>query len=104
MNISFLKLKNNEYFYNIFDFEKNNKSEIQIHSSDILNIKITFYPKSNYDNNSVIIQLKDNNYILSKNNTSIQLNFEPQIVFIIEGKEKSLLSFESNSLIYINNF
>ena len=97
MNISFLKLKNNEYFYNIFDFEKNNKSEIQIHSSDILNIKITFYPKSNYDNNSVIIQLKDNNYILSKNNTSIQLNFEPQIVFIIEGNEKSLLSFESNS-------
>ena len=107
-NISFLKIKNDEYFYNIFDFKRENQKEIQINSSDILDTKITFYPKSNDDNNTVTIKFKDNNYTLSNKNNSIHLKFEPQIVFIIEGKEKSLLSFESNSFksfnqILINN-
>ena len=108
MNISFLKIKNDEYFYNIFDFEIENQKEIQIPSSDIINIKITFYPKSNSDNNTININLKDKNYTLSNKNKYIQLNFESQLVFIIEGKEKSLLSFKSNSFksyneIEINN-
>ena len=103
MNISFLKIKNIEDF--IIYLIRENQKEIQINSSDT---KITFYPKTNNDNNSVIIQLKDNNYILSNKNKSIQLKFESQLVFIIEGKEKSLLSFESNSFksfnqILINN-
>ena len=67
-NISFLKIKNDEYFYNIFDFKRENQKEIQINSSDILDTKITFYPKSNDDNNTVTIKLKDNNYTLSNKN------------------------------------
>ena len=63
MNISFLKIKNIEDF--IIYLIRENQKEIQINSSDT---KITFYPKSNDDNNKVTIKLKDNNYTLSNKN------------------------------------
>ena len=66
MNISFLKIKNIEDF--IIYLIRENQKEIQINSSDILYTKITFYPKSNDDNNKVTIKLKDNNYTLSNKN------------------------------------
>ena len=99
MNITFLKIKGDEYFYNLFDFSKQNQLELQVHSSNILSTKIIFYPKSENDSNYVNLIVSDNNYTLSKDNQVLILDLQPKNFFYIYGSQKTLISFHTNNFL-----